>query len=639
MHKLQNWVAILFAAITIALWVSVALNYSARQVAVLEGWNDTQMLLAKNSAAAVQSWVDLRTQAGASTDLAEQEALKRFIEPIRLLQDGSAWIYSRERVIYSGLTAFPTEYLGKSIDQIFTLQKARGADHYTELVQGVLNSTEGTTWYTWLPEIGPEITAWTSFQLAGSTWTMGLSTPEAEVLANSGIQQFFQREVLGVGVSTLLLWGIFFLNLRQQKISRAQLKMLEKSVDDQKALSRQVTSQSEELAQINAELGRVSNAKDEFLANMSHELRTPLSTIIGLAYALQCQVYGPVTEKQAKSLETILGNSQHLSILINEILDISKIQAGKMKLETRPVQLSPLLEDSLSFIEQAAFQKNIKITVNQDEQVSIIEGDEKRLKQVLINLLDNAVKFTPEGGQLGIDVCGDPGEQRLSITVWDTGIGIAEVEMTRLFRPFVQLDSGIARRYSGTGLGLSLAVRIAEMHGGSIVVSSEVGVGSRFTLNLTWRGNDYQDYAEETSSIIRSLEDVKRPENPAVLLVVNNSPSDNRLVIDFLSAAGYDVINAPGPDEAIRLCKQRQPELAIVNIPLMELDAFNLIRTMHGEPEFASLPVVILAAQVLPGDRDQFLDAGAVEYLQKPVRLDQIAELVRSQLKKADELK
>ena len=634
MRKLQNWVAILFAVITIALWVSVALNYSARQASILAGWNDNQMLLAKNAAVAVQSWLDLRTQDGASRDVAEQEALKRFIAPIRLLQDGSAWIYNRERVIYSGRAAFPAEYLGKSIDQIFALQKAQGADHYTELVQGVLNSTEGTTWYTWLPEKGPEITAWTSVQLAGDTWTIGLSTPAAEILANSGIQQIFQREVLGVGVITLLLWSIFFLILRQQKIAQAQLKLLEKSVDDQKALSRQVTSQSEELAQINAELGRVSNAKDEFLANMGHELRTPLSTIIGLTYALQCQVYGPVTEKQAKSLETILGNSQHLSILINEILDLSKIQAGKMKLETRPIQLSPLLEASLSFIEQAAFQKNIKISVNQDEQVTMIEGDEKRLKQVLINLLDNAVKFTPEGGQLGIDVWGDPGEQRLAITVWDTGIGIAAVEMTRLFRPFVQLDSGIARQYSGTGLGLSLAVRIAEMHGGSIAVSSEVGVGSRFTLNLTWRGNDYQDYAEETSSIIRSLEDVRRPEDRAVLLVVNNSPSDNRLVIDFLSAVGYDVINAPGPDEAIRLCKQRQPELAIVNTPLMELDASNLIRTMHGEPEFASLPVVILAAQVLPGDRDQFLSAGAVEYLQKPVRLDQIAELVRSLLKK-----
>lgn len=636
MRKLQGWIALLFTLITIALWLSIAINYNDRQETILSNWNDAQMILVKNTASAVQSWMELRLQAGANVDQVDQEVFQRFIAPIHLLQNGDAWIYNRSHVIFDESSDFPELYRGKSIDMIFDIQKANGASHYSEVVQGVLNATEGTGWYVWLPEKGREYVAWSSVKLPNDTWTIGLSTPEPEILAFYGSQQNLQREIFGVGAITLLLWGIFFLILRQQQNASAQMKMLEKSVSDQTTLAQRVTSQSEELAQINAELAKASNAKDEFLANMGHELRTPLSTIIGLTYALQCQVYGTVTEKQNNSLETILNTSQHLSSLINDILDLSKIEAGKMKMEIRPIQLASLLDSSLTFIDQQAFQKNIKISIKRDEQVKVVEGDELRLKQLLINLLNNSVKFTPEGGQIGIEVSCELEEQRVAITVWDTGIGIAPEDMPRLFRPFVQLDAGTTRQYGGTGLGLSLVVRIAEMHGGSISVTSVVGKGSRFTFYIPWQGNDYQEYTEETTRIIRTLREVSRPEEKSLILMVNNQPADSQLLTDFLSAAGYEVITTGGVQDAIRLCKEHPPGLILVNTQMLDMEGQRILQLLRTTAVFSSIPIVVLTSLNLPGEREQILGAGANEYLQKPVRLDRMAELIRSLLTKSE---
>jgi signal transduction histidine kinase/ActR/RegA family two-component response regulator len=632
MRKLLGWMALLFIFINAALWLGVVINNSNRQQEILTNWNAAQMVLVKNIASGIQGWAELRLQNGGNLSQVEQEVVSRFISPIHLLQNGNAWIYSHDHVIYDQSPDFPAAYQGKSIDQVFELQKTNGASNYAEVVQGVLNATDGTSWYIWLPEKGREFTAWTSIHLTGATWTIGISTPEPEILASSGLVETLNREMFGVGAITLLLWGIYFLIMRQQNSAATQMKMLEKSVNDQTALAQRVTSQSEELAQINAELGRASSAKDEFLANMGHELRTPLSTIIGLSYALKCQVYGPVTEKQAQSLETILTTGQHLSSLINDILDLSKIQAGKMKLDVRPIQLSTLLESSLMFVDQQAFQKNIKVSTKRDEQVSLIEGDELRLKQLLINLLNNAVKFTPEGGELGVEVLGDPEEQRVAITVWDTGIGIPAEELPRLFKPFVQLDGGTNRQYSGTGLGLSLVVRIAEMHDGSIAVTSEVSKGSRFTLYLPWRGNDYQGQSEDSMFIIRTLQDVARPEGRVTILIVNSQAAECSLLCDFFSAVGYEVAACESVEDAFRICKERQVGLIVVNIQMPDAEGQGLIRLLHSTAVSSALPMVALTSLTFPGAGDLILGAGADQFIQKPIRLDRMAELVRTLL-------
>jgi signal transduction histidine kinase/CheY-like chemotaxis protein len=630
MYKFVGWTALLFAAITVTLWFGIALNYTSRQEAILSNWNNTQLMLVKNAASASQSWLELQFPGGVATAQEEQEVIQRFVTPIHLIQNSYAWIYSGNELIYDQRTDVPPDYRGKSIAQIFESQKRLGGSNYDQLITAVSDGVEGTGWYIWLPQRGREDVAWTPIHFASRTWTIGLTTPESDVLAFSGIQQDLQREIFGVGAITLLLWGIFFLIIRQQKMADQRAKLEEKSVGDRTAFAQRINSQSVELAQINTELEKVAGVRDEFLANMGHELRTPLSTIIGLTYALQCQVYGPVTEKQAKSLETIMNTSQHLSSLITDILDLSKLQAGKMRLDIRPFPLALLVEASLAFVDQQSFQKKIKVSLNQDDQVSIIEGDELRLKQLMINLLNNAVKFTPEGGQVGIDIAGDEGANQIAISVWDTGIGIAASDMPRLFKPFVQLDSGISRQFTGTGLGLSLVVRIAEMHGGSISLSSEVGKGSRFTLYLPWQGNDYQGPHEESSRIVQTLERIPRPEGEFSILIAEDQPQNSQLITDFLTAIGYRMIPAGSGEDTVRLCKDRKPNLVLLDMQLADMDSLKVIEYLRSDPNCSSLPIIALTSLVLPGDPERILQAGANHCIQRPVQLDRLVDLIQS---------
>lgn len=243
--------------------------------------------------------------------------------------------------------------------------------------------------------------------------------------------------------------------------------------------------QSEErLRQTNIELSHAVRMKDEFLATMSHELRTPLNAILSIGESLQDGVYGPLGSRQHNPLKDIVDSGQHLLELINDILDLSKIEAGKLDLQIIPVNIENVCQSSLRLVKQQAQQKRLGITLSLDGMVSEAPADARRLKQILVNLLGNAVKFTAEGGKIGLEVVGDRQQQLVRFSVWDTGIGIPSSHFPQLFQPFVQLDSSLARQYTGTGLGLVLVQRLTALHGGSVSVQSEVGQGSRFTVTL-----------------------------------------------------------------------------------------------------------------------------------------------------------
>jgi PAS domain S-box-containing protein len=255
----------------------------------------------------------------------------------------------------------------------------------------------------------------------------------------------------------------------------------------------------------NLELARATRHKDEFLANMSHELRTPLNAILGMSEALLEEICGPLTERQQKAIATIAKSGTHLLELINDILDLAKIEAGKLDLQITPVAIAALCDSSLTFVRSMADKKGIQLTAEISANVDQIEADDRRLQQVLINLLSNAVKFTPAGGSVKLEAWieedaaiqrhGDAGTAFsphvppsptpiLHLSVSDTGIGIAQSDFDLIFRPFRQIDSSLSRQYNGTGLGLALVRRIIEMHQGIIVVESKLGQGSRFTIRL-----------------------------------------------------------------------------------------------------------------------------------------------------------
>jgi len=250
----------------------------------------------------------------------------------------------------------------------------------------------------------------------------------------------------------------------------------------------------EKLAHSNEELVRATRLKDEFLANMSHELRTPLNAILGTTESLQEGIFGDLSPSQSGAMTTVDQSSTHLLSLINEVLDLARIESGQIELERTDIDLVPLCESTLAFVRQLAEKKGITLTFEMPSQLPLVHADERRIRQVLINLLNNAVKFTPEGeGQVrlvaefleGTETSLGRGRRDLvRVTVCDTGVGIAANDLPKLFKPFVQVDSALNRQYEGTGLGLALVKRIVELHGGSVGVESVVGEGSRFSFTL-----------------------------------------------------------------------------------------------------------------------------------------------------------
>jgi len=253
-------------------------------------------------------------------------------------------------------------------------------------------------------------------------------------------------------------------------------------------LEQRVAERTTDLQAANEALEKSSRMKDEFMASMSHELRTPLTGVLGLSEVLQMQTYGALTDKQMTALKSIEKSGRQLLEIINSILDYSMLEAGKLQLQLTPCSLSELCENSLHVVEKLAQDKKLRSFFNIDPSSIILNVDTRRLKQALVCLLSNAVKFTPEGGSFGIEVRGLAREQRALICVWDTGIGIRDEDFPRLFQPFIQLDARLSREFNGIGLGLALVRRLVELQGGSVGVESRLEEGSRFTISLPWAG-------------------------------------------------------------------------------------------------------------------------------------------------------
>ncbi len=254
--------------------------------------------------------------------------------------------------------------------------------------------------------------------------------------------------------------------------------------DELGALAANVNRMNDELRNVYAELEEASRHKSEFLANMSHELRTPLNAIIGFSEVLRDEMVGTVNEKQAEYLDDIISSGHHLLSLINDVLDLSKVEAGQVELEVRPFSLREALERGVVMVRERATEEGVRVALDTDPEVDVVDGDERRIKQVIFNLLSNAVKFTPSGGEVDVSATRVNGEVMVSIA--DTGPGIAPEDRERIFEEFQQTETGVGQR-EGTGLGLALSKRFVELHGGRIWLESEVGHGSTFTFALPAR--------------------------------------------------------------------------------------------------------------------------------------------------------
>jgi PAS domain S-box-containing protein len=423
----------------------------------------------------------------------------------------------------------------------------------------------------------------------------------------------------------------------QQEIT--ERKRAEAALEEERALlAQRVAERTAELSKANAELARAARLKDEFLANMSHELRTPLNGILGSSEILQTGAYGAINEKQLKYLRNVEESGRHLLSLINDILYLSKSEAGRLELEIRPISIKSVCEASLRLTKQLAHKKRLKVFQTFDSTVTTLPADERRLKQILVNLLGNAIKFTPEGGKIGLEVVGDETQQVVHFAVWDTGIGIAQEDMQWLFQPFVQLDSSLARQQGGTGLGLSLVSRLVELHGGGISVESEMGQGSRFMISLPCpqaeeRVEEEKKGSEAHQAAIPILPSHPSPSRTAPLILLAEDNEDNiNTFSDYLQLQGYRVIVARNGEEAIERVKEERPDAILMDVQMPGMDGLEAIRRLRADSELANVPIIALTALAMPGDRERCLEAGANEYLSKPVSLKGLVKEIELQL-------
>ena len=384
----------------------------------------------------------------------------------------------------------------------------------------------------------------------------------------------------------------------------------------------------------NNELSRAARLKDEFLAAMSHELRTPLNAVLGISEIMREQMHGPLNPQQLDMIQTVEESGRHLLALINDILDLSKIEAGKLELQLEEVDIELTAQASVRFIKEHALKKRLHVSCLVNSALLTVQADHRRLKQILVNLLSNAVKFTPEGGRIGLEVAPEPSTQSVRFTVWDTGIGISAENLARLFKPFEQIDSKLSRRYEGTGLGLALVHRMAEMHGGKVRVTSTPGEGSRFTVVLPLArysrapmplATHESAASEAATTAVVEHSAAKPPPAGLHVLVAEDNLANQHMVISYLETRGHRTTLATHGEDAVRLAREVLPDVILMDVQMPGMDGIEAMRVLRADPRFARTPIIALTALAMEGDRERCLAAGANRYFSKPVSLRTLA--------------
>jgi len=337
-------------------------------------------------------------------------------------------------------------------------------------------------------------------------------------------------------------------------------------------------------------------------------------------------------------VNVIESSGRHLLSLINDILDLSKIEAGKLEVHFEDVSIMEVCQTSLIFIKEPATKKNIKIDFEHDPYVYTVHADQRRLKQILINLLSNAVKFTMPSGNVKLKAMSDAKNHMFNFSVYDTGIGISPEDQKHLFTPFTQVDSSLTREYEGTGLGLALVMELAELHGGNVKVESELGKGSTFTVSIPWQPTSEKGTTHMESSSIehpQSNQNLEQDQHASKgkILLAEDMETNIMVIGDYLESFGYTIITAANGREAIDIAVKELPDLILMDIQMPIMDGLEATRRLRSDSRFASVPIIALTALAMTGDRERCLEAGATEYVSKPVNLKKLGDLIRSFLK------
>ena len=406
------------------------------------------------------------------------------------------------------------------------------------------------------------------------------------------------------------------------EVLEVALEVIRASCDS--SLFRMARSYDRQLREMNRQLRQASLVKSEFLANMSHELRTPLSAIIGFSDILLEGVDGILTPEQIDDVSQIQHSGRSLLGLINDILDLSKIEAGRMTVEIGPVRLRELVDNVVAGLRPLANTKQLLIEVRLDPLADSVQADEIRLRQVLTNLVSNAIKFT-EAGVVGISSRLIDGQ--VEVNVEDTGIGISQEAHGLIFEEFRQADGSTTREFGGTGLGLAISRRLMDLQGGSIGVASTPGVGSRFWFRIPASSGELEELTDppRRAELARALASQTRD----LILVVDDEKGLRDVIIRRLEDAGFITAQAPNAEEAVRLARELHPAAVTLDVMMPGADGWSVLANFRADPSLRDIPVIVVS--VVDG-REIALELGAFDYLSKPVDKDELLTSIRRAL-------
>jgi signal transduction histidine kinase/CheY-like chemotaxis protein len=370
-----------------------------------------------------------------------------------------------------------------------------------------------------------------------------------------------------------------------------------------------------------------NRAKSAFLANMSHELRTPLNAIIGYSEMLEEETHELGKVENVKDLQKIQGAGKHLLSLINDVLDLSKIEAGRMGLHLEAFEISPMIEEMVSTLHPAISKNSNTIRVHLAEDLGVMRADITKVRQILFNLLSNASKFTDHGTiSLDVDRRTEEGKDWIRFRIADTGIGITAKQKANLFQEFTQADVSIARKYGGTGLGLAISYRYVRLMNGRISVESEPGQGSVFTVHIPSR---------VTAEVTEAAQAEKTNNPPAgssekkskmdTVLVIDDDSAVRDLMTRFLTRLGFNVVAASSGEEGLRLAKQVNPLVVTLDVIMPDCDGWAVLNKLKADPELSKIPVIMVT---VVDNESMGFELGASNYLIKPVDRDRLAVLI-----------